>query len=134
MSITHIIEAKNRAEVTTLLLSRGYMLYRPEADIDGIDFVLATPGNELLRCQLKSRAFVQKNKYGQREIWMVFPGPGPDFQRMWYLIPHDVLFQKLKERHGHAPKWRHPIHGEYWHTPVNKELAEELSHYRVIKP
>jgi len=134
MTSTQITEASNLAEVTAVLLSRGFMLYRPEADVGGVDFLLRTPEGRFLKCQLKGRAYIEKNKYGDRDIWMVFPGKGNAFEREWYLIPHDTLYRILKEKHGEAPQWVHPTHGEYWHTPVSKDLAEQLSVYAVKSP
>ena len=134
MTSTQITEASNLAEVTALLLGRGFMLYRPEADVGGVDFLLRTPEQRILKCQLKGRAYIEKNKYGDRDIWMVFPGKGDAFEREWYLVPHDTLYAILKQEHGSAPQWEHPSYGEYWHTPVSKNLAKELSEYAVKSP
>ena len=38
-----VTEAINRCEVTIHLLQKGYMIFHPEADVDGIDFVLRNP-------------------------------------------------------------------------------------------
>jgi hypothetical protein len=134
MTSTQITEASNLAEVTAVLLGRGFMLYRPEADVGGVDFLLRTPEGRFLKCQLKGRAYIEKNKYGDRDIWMVFPGKGNAFEREWYLIPHDTLYLILKQKHGEALQWLHPTHGEYWHTSVSKDLAERLSVYAVKSP
>jgi len=129
-----IVEASNRAEICSLLLGRGYMVYHPEADVDGIDFLIATTNGLLQKCQLKSRALVQWKKYGGKNIYMVFPGIGEPMQREWYVVPHDKLFHTLKEIHGSAPKWDHPVYGEYWHAPVSKKLAEILSPFAIKNP
>jgi hypothetical protein len=126
-----IVEASNLAEVTALLLSKNYMLYRPEADINGIDFLLTDPFDKVFKCQLKSRAFIHPNMYGRKNIWMIFPGKGEPFARDWFLIPHDKLHELLKAKHGDAPQWHHPTLGEYWHTPVSEELASKLSKYSI---
>lgn len=131
---TNLIEAQNLNEVSALFLKKKFMIYRPEADIDGIDFIIQTPENSFLKCRLKSRAYVQWNKYGNKNIYMVFPGKGNSFQREWYLVPHDILFEKLKEIHGNAPKWNHPDFGEYWHEPVSTKLAEELKSFSIQSP
>ena len=131
---TNLIEAQNLNEVSALFLKNKFMMYRPEADIDGIDFIVQTPENNFLKCQLKSRAYVHWNKYGGKNIYMVFPGQGDSFQREWYLMPHDTLFEKLKEIHGSAPKWNHPDFGEYWHEPVSKKLADELKSFSINSP
>ena len=134
MMANQITEAINLAEVTALLLGRGFMLYRPEADVGGTDFILRTPEDIFLKCQLKGRAYVEKKKYGDRDIWMVFPGKGVEFEREWFLVPHDTLYTILKSKHGSAPQWFHPTHGEYWHTPVSDALAKELSPYAIKSP
>ncbi len=134
MAANQITEAINLAEVTALLLGRGFMLYRPEADVGGIDFLLRTPQDVFLKCQLKGRAYIEKKKYGERDIWMVFPGKGIPFEREWFLVPHDTLYTMLKNKHGSAPQWVHPTHGEYWHTPVSDQLADELSPYAIKSP
>lgn len=131
---TNLIEAQNLNEVSALFLKKKFMIYRPEADIDGIDFIIQTPENNFLKCQLKSRAYVQWKKYGDKNIYMVFPGQGVSFQREWYLVPHDTLFEKLKNIHGDAPKWNHPDFGEYWHEPVSTKLAEELKSFSINSP
>jgi len=107
------------------------MIYRPEADVGGVDFLLASPYGVTFKCQLKSRAFVQWNKYGAKGLYMVFPGKGEHGARDWYLVPHDELFQLLKSKHGHAPMWTHPNHGEHWHCTVSKDLAEKLERYSI---
>ncbi|MEM7779254.1 MAG: hypothetical protein AAF697_02555 [Pseudomonadota bacterium] len=100
-------EAANRGEVSALLIRLGYQVYRPEADVDGIDLVLRQPFGELIDVQLKSRLTVNKPLYGERNIWMLFPDRPWDANivRRWFLIPHDKLFGIIKERHGHAAKW-----------------------------
>ena len=62
---------------------------------------------------------------------MVFPGKGDAGSREWYLLPHDELFHLLKSKHGHAPMWDHPNHGEHWHCPVSKDLAEDLESHSI---
>ena len=42
-SNNQITEAINLNEVTSILLNKGFMLYRPEVDINGVDFLLKTP-------------------------------------------------------------------------------------------
>ncbi|KEO89185.1 hypothetical protein EH31_14220 [Erythrobacter longus] len=101
------IEAANRGEVSALLIRLGYQIYRPEADVDGVDLVLRQPSGDLVSVQLKSRLTVNWKLYGGRGIWMLFPGSpwDADEVRRWYLMPHDLLFQVMEKRHGHAPKW-----------------------------
>jgi hypothetical protein len=41
-----------------------------EADVDGVDFIIQTPENNFLKCQLKSRAYVLWNKYGNKDIYI----------------------------------------------------------------
>jgi len=102
------IEAANRAEVTALLIRNGYRVYRPEADVAGEDLVVRTPEGELRAVQLKARLTVDEKKYGgDKSIWMLFPdGPfDSQLRRQWYLVPHKLLFDWLKEKHGHTDGW-----------------------------
>lgn len=126
-----VTEAINRCEVTIHLLQKGYMVFRPEADVDGVDFVVRTPDGKYLSCQQKSRCIVQPEKYGGKSIWMIFPGKGKPLHRDWYLIEHDRLFTIQKRKHGSAPDWKNKTKGEFWSEPVGKSLAEELKGYRI---
>lgn len=128
---TSLVEVVNRSEIALILTKLGGMVFRPEADVGGVDFVVKSPQGEFFSCQLKSKCVVEKRKYGGRNIWMVFPGKGEPMKRDWYFIEHDLLFEHLKRRHGKAPKWKHVNKGEYWVTNVTKELALELSNRRV---
>lgn len=129
MTKNAVTEAINRSEVTIYLLQKGYMLSRPEADINGVDLVVRTPDGLYIACQLKSRCLVQPKKYGSRGIWMIFPGKGEPLKRDWYLIEHDRLLKILKRKHGGAPKWKNSKEGEYWHEQVGAKLADELKGY-----
>ncbi|PYX00878.1 MAG: hypothetical protein DMG89_03260 [Acidobacteria bacterium] len=101
------IEAANRAEATALLIRVGYRVYRPEADCYGEDLVLRTPSGKLRAVQLKSRMTVDRHKYGGTSLWMLFPSTkfSAGIRREWFLVPHDALYELLKEKHGHAPKF-----------------------------
>jgi hypothetical protein len=133
---TQEIEAANRAEVTALLIRSGYRVYRPEADVDGEDLVLAKPADpdkpgpcELIKVQLKGRAYVDKPRYGGKNLWMLFPSGkfSPTERREWFLIEHDVLFEWTKK--GRSEGW-----GDFWSYPtISKKLREFLDPY-VIQP
>jgi hypothetical protein len=101
------IEAANRAEATALLIRAGYRVYRPEADCDGEDLVVRTPKGKLRAVQLKGRQRVDEKKYGGRSLWMLFPDSTFEAgkERAWYLVPHDILFKRMKSLHGHAACW-----------------------------
>ncbi len=127
-----ITEAANRAEVTALLIRCGYRVYRSEADIDGEDMVVMAPGGHLRRVQLKGRPYVERKRYGGRDLWMLFPSAPwrPDVTRTWFFVPHDAFFAWVKARHGHTPKW-----GDVWHYPsVGKDLAAYLAEWAVKPP
>lgn len=120
------LEAANRAEATALLIRAGYRVYRPEADCYGEDLVVRAPAGELRGVQLKSRPIVDRRRYGGRDLWMLFPDPGkPLTDRTWYLVPHDVLYAWVEERHGHAAGWT-----EAWSYPgLSKPLSAFLKPY-----
>jgi hypothetical protein len=124
------IEAANRAEATALLIRAGYRVYRPEADCYGEDLILRPPSGELRAVQLKSRPDVDWNRYGSQLLWMLFPDPksGISLGRKWFLVPHDELYGWVKDRHGHAPKWR-----AAWSFPnVPRKLGQFLDGFTII--
>jgi hypothetical protein len=132
---TQEIEAANRAEVTALLIRSGYRVYRPEADIDGEDLVLAMPEDskktaprELIKVQLKSRPYVDKPRYGGKKLWMLFPSAkfSPTERRDWFLIEHDVLFEWTKKDRSEG--W-----GDIWSYPtISKKLREFLEKEKCV--
>lgn len=128
---TNLIEAANRAEATALLVRCGSKVYRPEADDNGEDLVIRHSGR-LIAVQLKGRAFLDFHHYGGKGLWMLFPSArfDPSCTRRWYLIPHDVLYSYVEDRHGAAPKWNNA-----WSYPyVPAHLGEFLTKYRIRPP
>jgi len=106
---SNLTEAANRAEVTALLIRCGYLVYRPEADVAGEDLILRSPSpqREPIIVQLKSRPTVDRVRYLNKNIWMLFPDPtGPKPGREWFLIKHDVLFSWWERNHGHTESWK----------------------------
>jgi hypothetical protein len=101
---TNEIEAANRAEITARLIRSHYRVYRPEADCGGEDLVLRTPEGKLLAVQQKGRPAVDWNKYGNNNIWTLFPDPkgDPASGRKWFLVPHDELYRWWEANHGHT--------------------------------
>jgi hypothetical protein len=129
---TAITEAANRAEASALLIRCGYRVYRPEADIHGEDLVVRTPAGVLHGVQLKGRATVDWDKYGQRDLWMLFPSArySSAEARDWFLISHDQLFEWVKRRHGHAPKW-----DQRWSYPnISRDLKALLEGFKLSAP
>jgi hypothetical protein len=126
----NLTEAANRAEATALLIRHKYNVYRPEADVSGVDLILLTPTNKLIAVQMKSRPTVNKKKYGgaDKNIWMLFPDPtGPKPGRDWFLIKHDALFQWWEQNHGSK------IHGERgWHTGRISEKLDKFLRRRAV--
>jgi len=98
------IEAANRAEAIALLIRAGYRVSRPEADCYGEDLILRTPQGQLLPVQLKARMTVDKKRYGNKSLWMLFPSAKfrANVGRKWFLVPHDKLYKLMKVKHGHA--------------------------------
>lgn len=99
------IETANRAEATELLIRTGYRVFRPEAACYGEDMILRTPSGELRSVRVKGRATVDVNRYGKKALWMLFPGDGKNSEtgRNWFLVPHDLFYEWIKEKHAHAP-------------------------------
>lgn len=125
---TNEVEAANRAEATALLIRAGYRVYHPEADCYGEDLVVRTPTSELLAVQLKGRPTVDKLRYGDRDIWMLFPDPGGGPWRDWFLVPHDHLYRWFKRRSERTSSMRKGV----WYTPyISKDLSSFLGRYAL---
>ena len=132
-------EAANRAEATALLLRCGYRVYRPEADIEGEDLVIRTPymveepQGKLIGVQLKGGATVDWNRYGGRDLYMLFPSAkfNPDVDRDWFLVPHDDLFTWVKKRHGHTAGWQK---APFWSYPSISQKLHEFLEGRKVRP
>jgi|SRR5580692_8455362 hypothetical protein len=121
------IEAANRAESTALLIRAGYRVYRPEADCYGEDLIVRTPDEKLLSVQLKGRLSVDKKRYWNRNLWMLFPDSpfSVGVKRRWFLVPHDEFYTWLEGRHGHTAGWK-----EIWNSgTVGKKDAGFLDGY-----
>lgn len=124
-----IIEASNRAEATALLIRCGYRVYRPEADIYGEDLVVLPPDGQLHGVQLKGRPTVDRSKYGNKNLWMLFPSSQYNKLKVrdWFLIPHDILYDWIKQKHGKAPKWN-----DTWSYPnPTQSLLSFLAPYKL---
>jgi len=126
----NLLEAANRAEATAILIRLGYKVYRPEADDQGEDLVLRIPSGELVAVQLKGRLHVERDKYGGRNIWMLFPCSPWDGlkQRDWFLMPHDHLFALMESRHGHAAGF---AEGKWTVRSPAQDLRPSLEGYRL---
>jgi hypothetical protein len=120
------IEAANRAEATALLIRAGFRVYRPEADVHGEDLVVREPGGKLSAVQLKGRPTVEWERYGGRQILMLFPDPDPPgTHRDWFLVDHDEFFKLAEKKHGASPKW-----DRSWSYPtIGKELRAFLENH-----
>ena len=55
---TKATEAMSLNESPLFFLKRGRLVYRPDADVGGIDFLLTSPKDITYRCQQNSGAFV----------------------------------------------------------------------------
>jgi hypothetical protein len=128
---TNEIEAANRAEITARLIRSHYRVYRPEADCGGEDLVLRTPEGELLAVQQKGRPAVDWNKYGNINIWMLFPDPKGELApgRKWFLVPHDELYKWWVNKHGHTSSMQDK---QGWSVKgISEELAGFLEKFAV---
>ncbi|MEP2736620.1 MAG: hypothetical protein ABJP34_10000 [Erythrobacter sp.] len=126
------VEAANRGEVTAILIRLGYQVYRPEADVGGVDLLVRKPCGKLLDVQLKGRLTVNFGAYGgDPPIWMLFPHATWKFNgvRRWFLVPHNHLYAEMEKRHGKAKGWR-----QAWSvsTPA-KAVLEFLGPYEIGK-
>lgn len=125
-------EAANRAEAIALLIRCGYKVYQPEVDADGEDLVVRTPSGELRAVQLKGRPTVDLKRYDKGDIWMSFPSAiyTPSSSRVWFLIPHNYLYDWVKGRHGHTRG-----SSEQWSYPsTSKDLRSFLAEWVLGTP
>jgi hypothetical protein len=129
-------EAANRAEAMVLLIRAGYRVYRPEADAYGEDLILRTPTGKLRAVQLKGRMTVNRRKYGQKSLWMLFPSTTfrSDVRREWFLVPHDQLYEMLRKKHGKAPAFSKEWHCRTVPAADRKHLAKFLLRRHRISP
>jgi hypothetical protein len=125
-------EAANRAEVTAILIRRGYGVYRPEFDWNGEDLIVKTADNKHFRVvQLKSRPYVDEGRYSGKNIWMLFPSGrfSAVEERAWFLVPHDLLFKFTEERHGHGVGF---IKHRNWSYPsIPRDMAKFLEKWTL---
>jgi hypothetical protein len=125
-----LIEAANRAEATALLIRQGYRVFSPEADVEGVDFVVRTPDSELRPVQLKGRPTADIARYGSASIWILFPEPGQvPFRRKWFLVPHELLLAYVKERR----RSEKPLKGRSM-SSIPKPLAKLIAKFEVLYP
>jgi hypothetical protein len=77
---------------------------------------------------MKGRPVVEWQRYGGRDIWMVFPDPlGSQPGRPWFFIKHDELFAWVKNRHGAAQGW-----AEAWSYPrMSADLRQWLQPFML---
>jgi hypothetical protein len=121
-----ITEATNRALLTALFLKNGWMVYKPEADIGGVDMLVMRLDDkeEVRKVQLKSRWTIHQ-KYLNKKIWICFPD-----REKWYFCKHDEMIAigrkcKLKLE---SPS------GDLFHTApqLSRELQKSLEEF-VLK-
>lgn len=81
-----IREAIYRTEISNIFLEQGWMVYRPEADVGGVDFlVMNLKTEEVRKIQLKGRWTVDK-KYQNKNIWICF-----SMGKEWYVCSHERM-------------------------------------------
>jgi hypothetical protein len=124
-----IQEAIYRAEVSKIFLEHGWMVYVPEADVGGVDFlVMNLETEEVRKIQLKGRWTVDK-KYQGKNIWMCF-----SLKDKWYVCKHDIMVE-IGLQHG-LLLWEQ-ANGEprnaYSIGSMSKKMIELMSAYQFPK-
>jgi len=111
LTSTNLIEAANCAEVTAILISCRYRVYRPEAGRirrglgDPHTRGRTTFGSDERPSSCSLEALRREAPRGN-DMWMLFPDPAGEIPgRPWFFIKHDELFNWYKQRHGAAPGW-----------------------------
>jgi len=126
---TQIQEAIYRAEVSKIFLEHGWMVYTPEADVGGVDFlVMNLETEEVRKIQLKGRWTVDK-KYHGKNIWMCF-----SLKDKWYVCEHDKMVEiglqcgllLWEQKNGDA-------RNAYSVEPMSKKMTQMMSAYQFPK-
>lgn len=127
---SQIKEAVNRAEVTKIFLENEWMVYTPEADVDGVDFVvMSLKTSEVRKVQLKGRWTVDEKYKKYKNIWICFPDGNN-----WYLCEHDQMI-----KFGKKCKWSLWIKEDgskrdaYSRKPLPVAMKKLLSDYLILK-
>lgn len=85
-------ENYNFQKVSAILADYGFMSIRLTDDWQGADFIAQhVDGETFLRVQLKGRLTFCR-KYLGKALYIAFHDDGN-----WYLFPHDVIFNKIKQ-------------------------------------
>ena len=67
---TALVEVVNLAEITLILTKLGGLVFRPEADIEGVDFLVKSPRGEFSPANSKVSVSLRKeNTVGETSGW-----------------------------------------------------------------
>lgn len=119
-----ITEAINRAAFSNIALANGWMVYRPEADVGGVDLVIIELKTDSLRkIQLKSRWTIDK-KYEGKGIWVAFLAGDA-----WYVAPHDDMISYAQE-FGYLDSASWIDGGGYSMSGMSKALTAKMAQWK----
>ena len=124
MKNPQVLEAIQRNFIQSHLLELSWMTYNPAADVGGVDWIcIHQKSGELRKVQQKGRLLISK-KYIGRDLWICCSNYGAV-----YMIPHDILLETKAARIAKlTASWEK---GEYHWPTISKEMANEISNYKV---
>jgi hypothetical protein len=134
------VEACIAAQMQAMLWALNWRVYIPSADLEGVDWLTATPTGEYRKVQQKT-SFTIDRKYQGKNLWIAFPHRFANEQEHFgfYLVPHDgeAGLMGFAEQRGHlkSPSWSK---GNYHYAPWGYHwgLTEFLNAhgYRIQPP
>ena len=119
-------ENYNFLKLSSILADYGFVTMRLTSDWQGADFIAQhVDGHTFLKVQLKGRLTFGK-KYMGKDLYIAFVSGGE-----WYLLPHDVVLQRILEagRLSGTRSWDE--NGGYSFPSLPKELKSLLSEFRL---
>lgn len=123
---THSAITGKRGEYMVIgkLLEKGFTVYTPVADIEGIDCIIRNEKNRLIEIQIKTR---NENDEGDKQFRVKNLKPNKDFFIACYLIDKDALWIIPSFT---FKKYSFSINDEVFALPMNISNKRELSKYK----
>jgi hypothetical protein len=119
-------ELFNFQKLAATLADYGFNCIKLADDWQGADFLAYhARDTKTLKIQLKSRLTIQQ-KYCGKGLWMAFP-----HKRLWYLIEHDQLVEKVRQHTDWLGSHSWKDLGGFSSTSINPALLESLSENRL---
>lgn len=118
-------ENYNFQKISAVLADYGFATMRLSDDWQGADFIAQDINGAFIKVQLKGRLTFAE-KYSGKDIFICFRE-----KDSWYLVEHDNLLKIALEKTNikNTESWK--VGHEYSFPTIPKELAEEISKYKI---